>query len=101
MDTVYNVIVCTAQFDKLFKKKKRSETPQMIEKIRSEILRLRTSEDPKKLGEYKKGNLDDYLALKINRSTRLLYQVGERNCSGIVTVTLCRICSHKSVYGKD
>jgi Txe/YoeB family toxin of Txe-Axe toxin-antitoxin module len=63
------------------------------------MLDLRASESPESLGEYKKGKLAGSLAYRINKETRILYEVEREN--GLCKITLLRVCNHKQVYGRD
>lgn len=93
-----NGITYSSQFRRLYRRKQ--EGPQyIVKRILNLLDQLINSEDPKSLGEHKKGRLEDSYSLRINRDSRILYRVYE--VDGTTTVELTRICSHKNVYGKD
>jgi len=94
-----NKVEITKKFRSLYKKKLSSSPKYLVEKIDKALLDLRSSEVPESLGEFKKGKLADSLAYRINKETRILYEVEREN--GICKITFLRVCNHKQVYGKD
>lgn len=91
-------IQITNQFTRLYKDKSKGPS-YLVDRIDDLIIQLKLSDDPKSLGEMKKGYLDGLYSIRINKDSRILYKVVEKD--GIRTVELLRVCSHKNVYGKD
>ena len=90
-----NEVVFTPTFKKLYKIKQRSQK-FILEGVDSAITNLKNSENPKSLGERKKGNLQEFLSYKIGSKYRILYDVKDDG-----RIYLYKVCSHKRVYGKD
>lgn len=94
-----NTIIITNTFDRLYKKKKSSHEPEyIISKIKEIIENLMSADDPKSLGELKKGELYGYYACEINSDSRLLYSVEKKD--NHTFVNLLRVCNHKKAYKK-
>lgn len=93
-----NDIKMTEHFHRLYNKKRKG--PQsVLDQVQNGIRALRNAEDPERVGELKKGRMAGTYGYKVNWDSRILYQV-ERSKQGC-TVVLLRVCSHKSVYGRD
>ena len=79
-------------FKKQYKKKEKTKQVAIKEKLKE----LATSKNPLSLGEKKK-NLNFY-ALDLNYSDRIAYGI---ESSEPKVIKLIKVCSHKTVYGKD
>lgn len=92
-----NRIITTSTFESLYMKKKKTHPRYIIDRINGAILDLMNSDDPKSLGERKRGRLSDCYAYDLNSESRLLYSV--RKEDNHTAVILLRVCNHKKVYG--
>ena len=80
-----------------FKKQYRKLDPVLKERVAEAIKQLMESNEPEKLGEYKRGRFLGCYAYEIGRQYRILYLV-ERETN---TIWLLRVGTHKQVYEKD
>ncbi|MHB1680148.1 MAG: type II toxin-antitoxin system RelE family toxin [bacterium] len=88
---MYWTIDWSNAFKKQYKKKNefiRNKTDEILKKLAESV-------DPLSLGEKKK-NLDFY-AIDITYSDRIAYSINSES----KTIRLVKVCSHKTVYGKD
>ena len=80
-----------------FRKQYARLDPILRKRVEEAIKQLMESEDPERLGEYKRGRFLGCYAYDIGRRYRILYLV-ERETN---TIWLLRVGTHKQVYEKD
>jgi mRNA-degrading endonuclease RelE of RelBE toxin-antitoxin system len=78
-----------------FKKQFKSLSPALKDKVKSALIDLATSEDPRTLGVFKP-SMKIY-AYELNKSYRILYSVRFEE----KVIELIRVGDHKGVYGHD
>lgn len=86
-------IVETDQVLRQFKKLGDQQKKQYREAIRT----LASSDDPRKLGTFKRGRKYSAYYYELGRSFRLVYQVVKEQ----MIILLLDVGDHKEVYGKD
>ena len=79
----------------IFKKQFKRLNPTLQKKATNAVEELVSSEDPRRLGKYKK-SLSVY-AYELDKSNRLIYKVN----FGEGVVFLARVGNHKQSYGSD
>ena len=78
-----------------FKKQFKKLDPALQKKVEVALRELIISENPSRLGEYKKSMR--VFAYNLDKSNRLLFDIDFEN----KTILLIRVGDHKSAYGSD
>lgn len=78
-----------------FKKQFKKLDPTLQKKVEVALRELIISENPSRLGEYKKSMR--VFAYNLDKSNRLLFDIDFEN----KTILLIRVGDHKSAYGSD